>query len=126
MVIDDDNTMVKILEKQLSSAGHRIIGNLSAEGAMKRLEMETPDLIVLDLMFKGIDGVGIARQIRARKETKKTPIIFITAALDVKSDKGDGKLVVDGESCPIFAKPIHIPKLLATIRKSLNRAENAS
>ena len=125
MVIDDDNIMVKLLEKQLGSAGHKIIGNLSCEGALKRLEMETPDLIILDLMFDGIDGIGIARQIRERANTEKTPIVFITAAMDVKSDKGDGKLVIGKESFPIFAKPVHVPKLLATIRKALNRIENS-
>ena len=125
MVVDDDNTMVKLLEKQLGSAGHKIIGNLSGEGVMKRLELDTPDLFVLDLMFPETDGVQIAQQIRAREETKTTPIIFITSTLGVENDDGDEHLEVDGEKFPIFAKPLHVPKLLATVRKAINRAENS-
>jgi len=125
MVIDDDNIMVKLLQKQLGTAGHKFIGNLSRDGAMKCLQMETPDLIILDLVFEDTDGFEIAREIRAREETKKTPIILITATLSVKSDKGKTQIDIDGEKFLIFAKPLHIPKLLSTIRKTLNRIQNS-
>jgi len=80
-----------------------------------------PTLILLDLMLPDVGGVEVARSLRSDPRTEQIPVIFMTVTLGVEVDKGDETMEVDGWLYRVFAKPLHRPKLLSEIRKSINR-----
>jgi len=121
LVIDDDLTMVRLLEKRLHVDGYHVIQATTGAQGVVQARAEIPDLIVLDLMIPDMNGAQVARQLRENTALKETPIIFITATMGVENDKGNEEIEIDGELCRIFAKPLHNKKLLSTIRKSINR-----
>lgn len=124
LVIDDDPTLLPVLEKRLTVDGYKVIGTLAGESGVKRAIEESPDLILCDLMIPDISGVEVTRKLRAHEQTKKIPIIFMTAYMGVENDKGNEELEIDGDLFRTFAKPLHTPKLLSVIRKTLNKLEN--
>ena len=121
LVIDDDPGMIKLLEKWLKVAGKEVIGALSGKSGLKRAKEESLDLILIDLMLPDIGGVEIAQKLKAEAATQNIPLIFISAYIGLENDRGDEKIDIDGYLCPVFAKPLHNPKLLSEIRKSINR-----
>jgi len=124
LVIDDDLGMIRLLEKWLKVAGKVVVSaSTGAEGLIKSRE-EKPDLILLDVRLPDADGKEIARSLRRDQLTKDIPIIFITISIDVQLDNGDQVIELDGETFRAFAKPLHNPKLLSEIRKSINRGIN--
>ncbi|MDP2654624.1 MAG: response regulator [Candidatus Omnitrophota bacterium] len=121
LVVDDDLGMIRLLEKWLNIDGKNVLSASDGTVAVRRAKEEVPDLIVLDLMLPDIGGVTVTQQLKADERTRNIPIIFITSTMGVENDKGDEQIEIDGEKYPIFAKPLHNPKLLSAIRKSLNR-----
>ena len=121
LVIDDDPGMIKILEKWLKVAGKKVIGALSGKSGLKRAREDRFDLILIDLMLPDIGGIEVAQKLKASPGTQGIPLIFISAYIGLENDKGDEKIDIDGHLCPVFAKPLHNPKLLSEIRRSINR-----
>ena len=121
LVIDDDPGMIKVLEKWLKVAGKKVIGALSGKSGLKRAGEEKLDLILIDLMLPDMGGIEVAKELKANQTTREIPLIFISAYIGLENDKGDEKIDIDGHLCPVFAKPLHNPKLLSEIRKSINR-----
>ena len=121
LVIDDDPGMIKVLEKWLKVAGREVVAALSGKSGLKRAKEESPDLIVIDLMLPDIGGIEVAQKLKADSITEGIPLIFISAYIGLENDQGDEKIDIDGHLCPVFAKPLHNPKLLSEIRKSINR-----
>lgn len=125
LLVDDDSSMIKVLEKWLGQDGYSLISALSGKHALERIQDEGVDCILLDLMIPGMDGISLARELKKHPNTKGTPIIFITATMGVENDAGDEKLDVDGVWHRVFAKPLHKAKLLSSIRKAINLARNS-
>jgi CheY-like chemotaxis protein len=121
LVIDDDPNTVRLVQKWCANAGYEVLRALNGEEGLAQAKADQPALILLDLMLPDIGGVEVSRRLKAGPLTKDIPVIFITVTLGVEVDKGDETLEVDGIKYRIFAKPLHVPKLLAEIRKSINR-----
>ncbi|MCD4780674.1 MAG: response regulator [Candidatus Omnitrophica bacterium] len=124
LVIDDDPSMVKVLEKWLPVAGHKVFVAPDGEKGLEVAVEIQPDMIILDLMLPGIGGVNLTKRLKSMERTEKIPIIFITACMGVEKDEGDEEIIIDRKSYSIFAKPLHNAKLLSEIRKELNRNEH--
>ena len=121
LVIDDDPGMIKLLEKWLKVAGKEVIGALSGKSGLKRAKEEPLDLILIDLMLPDIGGIDVAQKLKADAATQDIPVIFISAYIGLENDKGDEKIDIGGHLCPVFAKPLHNPKLLSEVRRAINR-----
>ena len=121
LVIDDDPGMIKVLEKWLKVAGKKVVGALSGKSGLKRAKEEPLDCILIDLMLPDMGGIEVAQKLKADPATREIPLIFISAYIGLENDKGDEKIDIDGHLCSVFAKPLHNPKLLSEIRKSINR-----
>lgn len=121
LVIDDDPNTIKILEKWLKTAGHQILSAFNGAVGLEVARQESPDLILCDMMLPDINGVDVARRLKAEPQTRDVPVIFITVTLGVEVDKGDETINIDECLYRIFAKPLHNRKLLSEIRKSINR-----
>lgn len=123
LLIDDDPTMVRLLENWLRDDGYEVVGALSGQGALKRIEEGVVHAIVIDLMIPDINGVELARGFQYNSRTNRLPMVFITATMGVEVDKGKEQIDIDGKLYPAFAKPLHRPRFLSVLRKEINRAE---
>lgn len=85
LIVDDEPKNLQILGHLLKDAGVSVALATGADQALRSIEVEVPDLLILDIMMPGVDGFSLAQQIRRRPGTLGTPIIFISALTDEDS-----------------------------------------
>jgi signal transduction histidine kinase len=83
MIVDDNPINTKVLFDFLQISGFRVLVAKSGESALDKLQLVTPDLILLDVMMPGIDGFETCHRIKEKNATRNIPIIFMTALSDV-------------------------------------------
>jgi len=79
LVVDDDPTMIKLIEVNLKLNDYSVVGTTSGEQALSILASEPLDMVVLDIMMPGVDGWEVLKRIRAGKDTQEIPVILVTA-----------------------------------------------
>ena len=79
LVVDDDPTMVKLINVNLKLNNYSVVEATSGEQALDVLGKEPLDLVVLDIMMPGVDGWEVLKRIRGDNETKEMPVILVTA-----------------------------------------------
>ena len=90
MWVEDDSFLGDIIARKLSMQGCGLVHATEGEEALKLLEKESPDLILLDILLSGIDGFEILRRIKENEKTKKVPVILLSN-LGQKEDVEKGK-----------------------------------
>jgi DNA-binding response OmpR family regulator len=114
LVVDDDATLLVVLSEQLRDDGYEVATARDGLEALRRLEGGWPDLILLDLTMPRIDGLALARQIKAQVDL---PIIVLSAI-----DTADSKArLLDEVAEDYVSKPYHYPELRARIQRVLLR-----
>ena len=114
LVVDDDARIAAALRRALIYEGYAV--DLAQDGliALRRAHERMPDLVVLDVMLPGIDGVEVCRRLRAEGDV---PILMLTAR-DATADRVDG---LDSGADDYLVKPFAYEELLARIRALLRR-----
>ncbi len=79
LLVDDVPTNFELLSKMIEEDGFKVFTEVSGEAALKFLENETPDIILLDIVMQGMDGFETCKQIKSNPLTKDIPVIFLTA-----------------------------------------------
>lgn len=82
LIVDDNPTNLKVLFSYLKQFGLRTFVAKSGEDAIKQVHRLPPDLILLDIMMPGMDGIETCQHLKADEKTKDIPVIFITALTD--------------------------------------------
>src|SRR5271155_432478 len=82
LVVDDQPANIQILGGMLGRLGCEIVPASDGPTALKRLALRVPDLILLDVLMPGMDGIEVCRRIRAEPNWADIPIIFLSAADD--------------------------------------------
>ena len=82
LVVDDDQDNNDMLCRLLRTCGHRTVGAFSGEGALALLGSERPDLIILDVMMPGMDGLEVLRIIRTTPATATLPVVLFSGVAD--------------------------------------------
>ena len=114
LLVDDDPQLIKLVRANLESVGYRVLIAMDARSALKLVDMEVPDMIILDIMLPGVDGYELCQRIR---EFSSTPIIMLTAKVE-DVDKVRGlRLGADD----YLTKPFSVQELLARIEAVLRR-----
>lgn len=114
LVVDDDATLLVVLSEQLRDDGYEVATARDGLEALRRLEGGWPDLILLDLTMPRIDGLALARRIKAQVDL---PIIVLSAI-----DTADSKArLLDEVAEDYVSKPYHYPELRARIQRVLLR-----
>jgi two-component system phosphate regulon response regulator PhoB len=118
LVVDDDVDINESLQQALRIAGYDVVGAMTGVEALAETARARPDLILLDQMLPDIDGIEICRRLRAAPETKRVPIVFLTARADEKARVRGLALGADD----YVVKPFSMAELLLRIRAVLRRA----
>src|SRR4030042_1131443 len=79
LVVDDEEDILELVRHNLAREGYQVVCAATGEKAVDKAQKEKPDLIVLDLMLPGIDGLQVARSLKDDARTRHVPIIMLTA-----------------------------------------------
>jgi len=116
MVVDDESDITNLLKLILEAEGYEVVTAESGEKALELAEIETPDLILLDLMMPGKSGLETCRCFKARPRTRNTPVI-IFSALGREVDK---KLTAEAGASAHITKPFDNIGLVTEVKRCLN------
>jgi len=117
LVVDDDPEIRHLLRQYLEKNGYQVTAVAEGGGMWMTLERSRVDLIVLDLMLPGVDGLELCRDLRARS---KVPVIMLTA----RGDEMDRVLGLEMGADDYLAKPFSARELLARIKVVLRRVRD--
>ncbi|AIB10564.1 chemotaxis protein CheY [Azospirillum argentinense] len=118
LVVDDDREIRTLLSQFLTRHGFRVTGAKDGVEMMRTLDSARVDLIVLDLMMPGEDGLSLCRRLRATPETAQTPVIMLTAM----GEETDRIVGLEMGADDYLAKPFSPRELLARVKAVLRRA----
>lgn len=119
LVVDDEVNIVELLRINLKSAGYEVISAYTGEEAVDKTFKEHPDLILLDLMLPGIDGLETFRRIKMEKSTTRIPVIMLTA----KSEETDKVVGLEIGADDYITKPFGVRELIARVKAVLRRVD---
>ena len=117
--VDDDNTIRDIEVYTLTQTGFEAKGFADGISMLEALKTEKPELIVLDIMLPGKDGVEVLKEIRQSPETRKIPVILATAK-GTEMDKIQG---LDTGADDYLVKPFGVMEMVSRIKAVLRRCE---
>ena len=115
--VDDDNTIRDIEVYTLTQTGFEAKGFSDGISMLEALKTEKPELIVLDIMMPGMDGVEVLKEIRNRTDTRKIPVIMATAK-GTEMDKIQG---LDTGADDYLVKPFGVMEMVSRIKAVLRR-----
>ncbi len=118
LVVDDEAVLLETIAYNLEQSGYQVVITSNGINALEAARQDTPDLIILDLMLPGIDGLEVCRRLRREDATSTTPIIILTA----RSDEIDKVVGLEVGADDYITKPFGRSELLARVRALLRRA----
>ncbi len=113
LVVDDNPDILMMLDGRLKTSGYEVRGVLNGDAALKQIEADPPDLILLDIMMPGMEGNVLAQTLKANPRWKEIPIVFMTALRKPGEQERAGAQV---GSNIIFSKPFEFSELLETLQ----------
>jgi DNA-binding response OmpR family regulator len=117
LVVDDDEDVLDVAQTVLESRGYEVVLAHSGEEALKEVEMNRPDLILLDVMMPKMDGFWLCRVIKSDPRYRSVPVIFLTA-------KDDAQSRMEGQKCggdDYLTKPFDLDALEVRIKAQLKK-----
>ena len=120
LIIEDDEDIQELLRYNLDREGYALLCESHGETGLKTAQDKIPNLILLDLMLPGLDGLSICKALKADSSTKHIPIIMLTA----KGEEADIVIGLEMGADDYITKPFSPRVLLAHIRAVLRRRAN--
>ena len=117
LIIEDEEDILEVLRYNLSREGYRVTGLRDGEEGLARIRKAAPDLVILDLMLPGLDGLEICRRLKEDPVTRPIPIVMVTA----KGEESDVILGLGLGADDYVAKPFSPRELVARVRAVLRR-----
>lgn len=116
LIIEDDEGIVRVLRRALSYEGYQVDAAMDGENGLHLARDKHPDLVILDLMLPGMDGIEVCQRLRT---SGNIPIMMLTAK-DALQDRVQG---LDAGADDYMSKPFELDELLARIRALLRRTQ---
>jgi DNA-binding response OmpR family regulator len=116
LVVDDEPAIVDVLVYNLTQAGHQPITAGDGTQALELIRTESPDLVILDLMLPGVDGLDICREVRKHSDL---PIIMLTA----RAEEIDRVLGLELGADDYVVKPFSVRELMSRVKAVLRRTK---
>lgn len=115
LIIDDDPDILELLKYNLSREGYKVTCVDTGEKGLKILKTKTPDLIILDIMLPGMDGIDIIKTITSNYKTRDIPVIILSA----KTDETDIIIGIELGAADYVTKPFSVKVLIAKVKALL-------
>lgn len=120
LVIEDESNIQELIKYNLEKNGYKVILTDNGIAGLNEALSNVPDLILLDLMLPGLDGLEVCKRLRMDKRTKRVPIFMLTA----KSEELDKVLGLELGADDYITKPFSIKELIARIRATMRRIDD--
>ena len=117
LLIEDDSDISELVQYNLEREGYRVYASGDGEIGLNQALQLRPNLIILDLMLPGLDGLSVCRKLRAAQETQDIPIVMLTA----KGEESDVVIGLEMGADDYVSKPFSPKELVARIRAVLRR-----
>jgi CheY-like chemotaxis protein len=122
LVVDDEPDIRDLCALALKRDQHAVLEAGSGPEALRVIEEQKPDLVVMDFMMPGMDGIEVVKALRAKSETMRLPVLMLTAMTDEASTRAGFEAGVTD----YVTKPFSIPQLTARVRACLARTAAGS
>src|SRR5215471_2077740 len=119
LIVEDEHDLIRLIKYNLEKEGFRVSSVTDGSLVMAELRREEPDLLVLDLMLPGMDGLEICRQVRRHDRYAGIPILMLTA----RSGEADRVVGLELGADDYVTKPFSMRELVARVRALLRRHE---
>jgi two-component system, OmpR family, alkaline phosphatase synthesis response regulator PhoP len=119
LIVDDEKDIIKMLDYNLKKEGFRVVAADDGEEALDMAHKEHPDLILLDLMLPGMDGLEVCKGLKKESKTALIPIIMLTA----KSQESDKVVGLELGADDYVTKPFSPRELIARVKAVLRRSK---
>ena len=117
-IVEDDRNIQEIEQFALKNSGFQTAGFETAQGFWRAMEERLPELILLDIMLPDEDGLSILSRLRARSDTRRIPVMLVTA----KGSEIDKVKGLDSGADDYIAKPFGVMELIARVKALLRRS----
>lgn len=125
LVVEDEEDILELVRFNLAREGYRVIGFSSGEEALRTLRNENaplPDLVILDLMLPGLDGLEVCRHLKNEDRTRHLPLVMLTA----KGEEADIVAGLEMGADDYIPKPFSPRVLLARVKAILRRSSRST
>ncbi len=122
LIVDDEEDIIELIKYNLKNEGYAILTAQTGEQAIKTAKQYKPDLVVLDLMLPGIDGLEVTKYLKNNEQTGDIPIVMLTA----KGEESDIVTGLELGASDYISKPFSPKVLVARIRSILRRRNKES
>ncbi|MFP4034533.1 MAG: response regulator [Desulfovermiculus sp.] len=117
LIIEDDPDILNLLSFTIQNQGYRAVQSRQGEEGLKMARTQQPDIILLDLMLPGMDGVAVCKDLKSRIETANIPVIMLTA----KGEENDRILGLETGADDYVVKPFSPRELMLRLEAVLRR-----
>lgn len=117
LVVEDENSIAEVITYNLEKEGFRVLWERDGRDGVARAQSDTPDLVVLDLMLPGLDGLQVCQRLRADSRTQDIRILMLTA----RSEETDEIVGFNMGADDYVTKPFKIKPLIHRIKALLRR-----
>ncbi len=121
LIVDDELNILELLDFNLKKEGYNVVRADTGEKAVSLLEQIRPDIVLLDQMLPGLDGLGVLKAIRANETMADIPVIMVTA----RSEEIDKIIGLEIGADDYITKPFSMRELLARVKALLRRTKRS-
>jgi two-component system phosphate regulon response regulator PhoB len=122
LIIEDERGLTDVLSYNLAREGYEILVAHDGQEGLRKAQMHLPDMILLDLMLPGMDGLEVCRQLRAGEQTRTVPILMLTA----KAEEIDQVVGFSMGADDYVTKPFSVKVLLQRIKALQRRVDTGA
>lgn len=119
LLVDDEPDLLALLKYNLEKEGFEALTATNGTEGLETARRQKPDMIVLDIMMPGLDGIEVCRRLRQDAELRDTPIIMLTA----RTEDDDYVHGLDAGADIYLGKPLSVPVLLSQVKALFRRAD---
>ncbi|MBX3064360.1 MAG: response regulator [Anaerolineae bacterium] len=121
LIVDDEKATVELLQRFFHIKGYEAVGALRGDHGLLMVKVESPDVVILDLMMPDMDGMEVLRQLRSNPDTVSLPVLMLTA--NAALDGMDKALRAGAQG--YMTKPVRFPELIAELERIFNQVHSS-
>ncbi len=119
LIVDDDERVVEVLQTILGMDGYQILAAYDGASALRTIEQDHPDVVILDVILPDLDGIAVCQQIKQTQQTQFLPVVLVTGA-GMRDRRLDGRRVGADD---FLEKPIDTLELSARVRSLVRQRQ---